>query len=96
MVCHDMEVVADFAERVIVMSDGFVVDQGPTFEVLRNRHTLEAASLVPSQIVDISLALQLMNPALADSPVARANTLAEMYAALVPGALATSFEGVIR
>ena len=78
MVCHDMEVVADFAERVIVMSDGLVVDQGPTFEILRNRHTLETASLVPPQIVDISIALSMMRPDLANSPVAYANTLDDM------------------
>lgn len=82
MVCHDMEVVGDFAERVIVMSDGRVVDQGPTFEVLRNRRTLEAASLVPPQVVDISMGLQLMAPALADTPIAQANTLNDMQAAV--------------
>ena len=78
MVCHDMEVVADFAERVIVMSDGRVIDEGPTFEVLRNRATLDRASLVPPQIVDISIALPLMNPALAGTSLAAANTLADM------------------
>jgi energy-coupling factor transport system ATP-binding protein len=78
MVCHDMEVVADFAERVIVMSDGCVVDQGPTFEVLRNRHTLEAASLVPPQVVDISMAVAMMRPDLANTPLAVANTLEDM------------------
>lgn len=83
MVCHDMEVVGDFAERVIVMSDGKVVDEGPTYEVLRNRHTLEVASLVPPQVVDISLALPFMRPDLADAPVSRANTLAEMEAAVM-------------
>ena len=83
MVCHDMEVVGDFAERVIVMSAGEVVDEGPTFEVLRNRHTLERASLVPPQIVDISLALPLMDPTLTDHAVARANTLDEMQSAVV-------------
>lgn len=82
MVCHDMEVVADFAERVIVMSDGRVVDQGPTFEVLRNPRTLEEAHLVPPQIVDISLALPLMDQRLAASPVAAADTLNEMQAAV--------------
>ena len=82
MVCHDMEVVADFAERVIVMSDGKVVDQGPTFEVLRNRRTLEAASLVPPQIVDISLGLSIMRPDLAGTLVGGANTLNEMEAAV--------------
>ena len=82
MVCHDMEVVADFAERVIVMSDGRVVDQGPTFEVLRNRRTLEAASLVPPQIVDISMGLSIMRPELARTLVGTANTLNEMEAAV--------------
>lgn len=82
MVCHDMEVVGDFAERVIVMSDGRVVDEGPTFEVLRNRRTLEEASLVPPQIVDISLGLAIMRPEIAGAPVACANTLSEMQAAV--------------
>ncbi len=82
MVCHDMEVVADFTERVIVMSDGQVVDQGPTFEVLRNRRTLEVASLVPPQIVDISLGLSIMRPELAGTLVGTANTLNEMETAV--------------
>lgn len=82
MVCHDMEVVADFAERVIVMSDGRVVDQGPTFEVLRNRHTLEVASLVPPQIVDISLGISIMRPELSGTLIGSANTLHEMEAAV--------------
>ena len=90
MVCHDMEVVADFAERVIVMSDGRVVDQGPTFEVLRNRHTLEVANLVPPQIVDISLGLSFMRPDLSDTPIGSANTLAEMVSAV------TTFTGGSR
>ena len=83
MVCHDMEVVGDFAQRVIVMSDGLLVDQGPTFEVLRNRETLAKANLIPPQIVDISLALPFMQPALAASPVAQANTLDQMQAAVL-------------
>ncbi len=82
MVCHDMEVVADFAERVIVMSDGVVVDQGPTFEVLRNRRTLHRADLMPPQIVDISLGLCMMRPDLDNSLVASANTLNEMETAV--------------
>lgn len=82
MVCHDMEVVADFAERVIVMSDGCIVDQGPTFSVLRNRSTLEAASLVPPQIADVSMELAAREPHLAQTPVGRANTLDDMVAAV--------------
>ena len=83
MVCHDMEVVADYAERCIVMSDGAVVDDGPTFEVLRNRATLERASLVPPQIVDVSLELTRLVPRLAGTAVAKANTVDEMAAAIV-------------
>ena len=83
MVCHDMEVVADYAARCIVMSGGEVVDDAPTFEVLRNRDTLERASLVPPQIVELSLELGREMPHLADGPVGRANTLDEMAAAVM-------------
>ena len=82
MVCHDMEIVADFAERVIVMSNGRVVDQGRTFDVLRNRQTLKAADLIPPQIVDISMSLAITHPDLADQPLGRANTLNEMETAV--------------
>ena len=83
MVCHDMEVVADYAARCIVMSGGEVVDDAPTFDVLRNRETLELASLVPPQIVELSLELGREMPHLADGPVGRANTLDEMAAAVM-------------
>lgn len=83
MVCHDMEVVADYAARCIVMSGGEVVDDAPTFDVLRNRETLERASLVPPQIVELSLELGREIPRLADGPVGRANTVDEMAAAVM-------------
>ncbi len=65
------------------MTAGRVVDDGPTFEVLRNPQTLTRASLIPPQVVDISIALPLMDERLAASPVAFANTLDEMQAAVV-------------
>ena len=83
MVCHDMEVVADYAARCIVMSGGEVVDDAPTFDVLRNRETLERDSLVPPQIVELSLELGREIPRLADGPVGRANTVDEMAAAVM-------------
>ena len=89
MVCHDMEVVADYAERCIVMSGGTVVDDAPTFDVLRNRDTLERASLVPPQIVDLSLELARAMQRLAETAVARANTVDEMLAAVVEEARTT-------
>lgn len=82
MVCHDMEVVADYAKRCIVMSDGRVAADGPVFEVLRDRTVLERASLVPPQIVDISLTLAQESSRLAGTAVARANTVDEMAAAV--------------
>ena len=57
VVCHDMEVVADFAQRIIVMADGGVVADGPTFDILRQPSVLQRASLMPPQIVDIALRL---------------------------------------
>ena len=89
MVCHDREVVADYATRCIVMSGGTVVDDAPTFDVLRNRDTLECASLVPPQIVDLSLELARDMPRLAETAVARANTVDEMLAAVVEEARTT-------
>lgn len=83
MVCHDMEVVADYATRCIVMSGGTVVDDAPTFDVLRNRDTLERASLVPPQIVGLSLELARDMPRLAETAVGRANTVDKMLAAVV-------------
>lgn len=36
MVCHDMEVVSDFAERIVVMADGSILDRGRTHELFSN------------------------------------------------------------
>lgn len=82
MVCHDMEIVADFAERVIVMTGGKVIDQGPTFQIMRNPETMRAADLIPAQITDISMRLAEQLPSLASDAFADANTVDEMVAAL--------------
>lgn len=81
MVCHDMEVVGDFAKRVIAMTAGQVVADGPTSEVLRDPQVLKAASIIPPQVVEVSMALGRTVP---DCPalVASANTLAEMTTAI--------------
>ena len=82
MVCHDMEIVADFAERVIVMTGGEVIDQGPTFQIMRNPETMRAADLIPAQITDISMRLAEQLPSLASDALADANIVDEMVAAL--------------
>lgn len=90
MVCHDMEVVADYAERVIVMTDGRVVDEGPTFEALRRTETLAAADLIAPQVVEVSMGLVAQNPALAESDIARANDLDALEAAILSRAAGLS------
>ena len=93
MVCHDMEVVADYAKRLIVMTAGRVVADGATFEVLRDRESLEQADVIPPQVVEISTRLVERNSSLALGPVACANTLDELTSALV--GLAESKERVM-
>lgn len=82
MVCHDMELVADYAERLIVMCAGSIVADGPTFRILRDKTVCERASLVPPQIVSISQQLVARNPELAGTAIGRANTLGEMLLAI--------------
>ena len=82
MVCHDMEIVADFADRVIVMTGGKVIDQGSTFQIMRNPETMRAADLIPAQITDISMRLAEQLPSLVSDAFADANTVDEMVTAL--------------
>ncbi len=86
MVCHDMEVVADYARRVIAMTAGQVVADGPTFDVLRDGDVLARTHLLPPQVADVSMRLAQRGAVAAANPVARANTLDEMMAALVAAA----------
>lgn len=86
MVCHDMEVVADYAKRVIAMTAGQVVADGETFAVLRDRDVLARTHLMPPQMVDVSLRLVEDGVVEAASPVALADTLDEMTDALAAAA----------
>ena len=86
MVCHDMEVVADYAKRVIAMTAGQVVADGETFAVLRDRDVLARTHLLPPQMVDVSLRLVEEGAVVASSPVALAMTLDELTDALASAA----------
>ena len=86
MVCHDMEVVADYAKRVIAMTAGRVVADGETFAVLRDRDVLARTHLLPPQMVDVSLRLAEDGAVAAASPAALADTLDEMTDALAAAA----------
>ena len=57
MVCHDMEVVGDYADQVLVMSAGRLIASGDTATVFRDRETLNAASLLPPQMIGLGLRL---------------------------------------
>lgn len=86
MVCHDMEVVADYAKRVIAMTAGQVVADGETFAVLRDSDVLARTHLLPPQMVDVSLHLVEDGVVSAASPAALADTLDEMTDALAAAA----------
>ena len=78
MVCHDMEVVGDYATRVIAMTAGQVVADGATFDVLRDEGEAYARKLmqagVPTACARYLGACHdfLMLDALADTAPARA------------------------
>ena len=82
MVCHDMELIADYAERLVVMTGGAVVADGPTFGILRDEGVCARASLIPPHIVGISRGLVARRSVQAGSALAQANTLEEMVAAV--------------
>ncbi len=54
MVCHDMEVVLDYADEVIVMAGGRLITSGETGTVFRDTETLCSASLLPPQIIELA------------------------------------------
>ena len=57
MVCHDMEVVLDYATRALVMSGGRLLADGPVREIFRNRELMENASILPPQMIALSIHL---------------------------------------
>ena len=52
MVCHDMEIVLDFAKKVIVMNRGEIIAEGETREILSNKEILGKARLLLPQIAE--------------------------------------------
>ncbi|HEX2925594.1 MAG TPA: ABC transporter ATP-binding protein [Ruminiclostridium sp.] len=57
MVCHDMELVADFAKRVIVVSEGHILADGSCRKVMSQEHVLKEASLAPPQMAELAIRL---------------------------------------
>ena len=57
MVCHDMEVVSDFAERIVVMANGRILGRGATHELFADAGLMRRAYVAPPQVVDLSCRL---------------------------------------
>lgn len=54
MVCHDMEVVLDYARRALVMAGGRLLADGSVREIFRDEALMKKASLLPPQIIRIA------------------------------------------
>lgn len=54
MITHDMEIVNDFASRVLVISGGRLMADGGQTEAFMDRELMKAASLMPPQIFTLA------------------------------------------
>ena len=57
MVCHDMEVVLDYAQRALVMAGGRLLADGPVPDIFRDTALMEQASVLPPQMIGLSMRL---------------------------------------
>jgi len=53
MVTHDIEFVAELKPRVILMSNGFIVGDGPAEKILTNKKLIEKSSLIMPHIAQV-------------------------------------------
>ena len=67
MVCHDMEVVSDFAERIAVMAQGRILERGETHRLFADVDLMRQAYVEPPQVIALSRRLAAdVSPAFAD------------------------------
>lgn len=62
MVCHDMELVLDFATRVLVFAGGELLADGEPRKIFRDEDLLRRASVLPPQITRLSARLSDLLP----------------------------------
>ena len=62
MATHDMQLVSEWATRIIVMHDGEIIGDGNRHDIFSNQSLLKTAGLVIPQIVELSLQLGLKGP----------------------------------
>ena len=54
MVCHDMEVVSDFADRLVVMANGEILGRGTCADVFANDGLMQGAFIEPPQAIALA------------------------------------------
>lgn len=54
MVCHDMEIVLDYAKRVIVLANGGIQADGKAEEVFRMKDIIRKACVLPPQMIALA------------------------------------------
>lgn len=54
MVCHDMEVVSDFADRLVVMANGEILGRGTCADVFANADLMQRACVEPPQAIALA------------------------------------------
>jgi energy-coupling factor transport system ATP-binding protein len=57
IISHNMDLVAEYCERLVVMLDGQVLVSGPTREVFSQTQLIRQSSLEPPQVTQIGQAL---------------------------------------
>lgn len=69
MVCHDMEVVSDFANRLVVMANGEILGRGTCADVFANDGLMQRAFVEPPQAIALAKRLAAeVSPAFAGLP----------------------------
>ena len=63
MVTHDVEFAAECGFDIALLVDGKILAEGSASQVLSNPKLLRQASLLPPQLVDLSLSLGFRKPA---------------------------------
>lgn len=57
MICHDMELVLAYAKRLLLVADGKLLADGKPRDLFRNPALCKAASLLPPQMIALSMRL---------------------------------------
>lgn len=62
MATHDMQLVSEWATRIIVMHDGEIIGDGNRHDIFSNQSLLKTAGLMIPQIVELGMQLGLKAP----------------------------------